>query len=132
MRLAPALLIALLALLLPTACSSTGSSARASYDGPMPSASALQLLQNLRGATLEDRMGAFGGGTWEVGTFGVRSGPGGEPVPQVTLTSGGSSKRVPLLTDGDVNDLFKRIRGRDSSLGAGDLSPAYRAAVSGR
>ncbi|QDU83561.1 hypothetical protein Pla163_06600 [Planctomycetes bacterium Pla163] len=97
------------------------------YSGPIASPAARDLLADLVGATFEDTSGALGGGTITVGPFGVVPNPltGKGPVVQVEGAAG--TRYLPMLTDGDVADLWARV---DGSPPAGfDLatSDAYRA-----
>lgn len=97
------------------------------YDGPIPSREARALLQPLRGATFEDATGVLGGGTWTVEGFAVVPNPRSGKSPVVRLSCGERQDWVPVLTDGDVADLVRRVLGDAPAEFVGPTSEAYEA-----
>jgi hypothetical protein len=96
------------------------------YNGPVPGAKGQFALSELAGKTLVDTTGAFGGGEWTVGPFGVVPNPLSEKGPVVRLTRGADERWVPIETDGDVADLVLRVTGERSAFVDGKTSVAYR------
>lgn len=99
------------------------------YVGTVPGAKGQFALSELVGKTFEDHAGAFGGGAWTVGPFGVVPNPVSEKGPVVKLTQGGNERWLPIETDGDVADLTMRVTGTRSELVSGKTSVAYRNAM---
>jgi len=81
------------------------------YDGPNPFVEARRLAHELEGETIADTGGAFGAGVWIVGPFGVVPNPRTSKSPVVQVPFSEARDRIPLLSDGDVADLVRRVRG---------------------
>ena len=105
------------------ACGSDG--AMVGYDGPIPSAEARRLVRELEGEPIAQTDAAFGPGTWIVGPFGVVPNPRTGKSPVVQVHSSEARDWIPLLSDGDVADLVRRVRGSAPEDHAGELSEAY-------
>jgi len=99
------------------------------YVGTVPGAKGQFALAELVGKTFVDNTGAFGGGEWTVGAFGVVPNPVSEKGPVVKLTQAGNERWLPIETDGDVADLTMRVTGKRSELVSGKTSVAYRNAM---
>ena len=126
-------LVCLLAwLLLAASCGRSLQTEAPGYSGPMPSEAARRLLGELVGDTLLDDEHALGGGVWTVGGFAVLPNPASGKGPVVILRQGGASRYLPVEADGDVADLYRRVRGRlPQGLEVEEPSAAYRAAWTG-
>ncbi|MFH0944978.1 MAG: hypothetical protein V2A76_07250 [Planctomycetota bacterium] len=101
------------------------------YSGPVPSARGQAVLQELEGQVLTDGTGAFGGGDWTIGPFGVIPNPVSGKGPVVLLEQDGETRYLPVETQGDVADLYRRVTGRTSPLVKGGTSERYLKAFGG-
>lgn len=78
---------------------------------------------------MRDKEGVFGGGDWTVGAFAVipnpvsRNGKG----PIVIIRQGDATRYLPMESDGDVVDLYRRVHGSPPEGLKRVQSEAYRA-----
>ena len=126
--------LALLALtsIAPCACFQGARPPAPGYHGPLPSTAARGVLRELEGERLVDALGgldpAAPGRAYSIGAFGVVPDPLLGKGPVVRLT-GAAAHMLPVLGDGDVADLFWRVRGRRHAQLGGELSQPYRQAL---
>lgn len=98
------------------------------YTGPIPSARAQAALHELRGKLLVLESGPLAG-TWNVGAFDVSTEAEGGTAPAVRLERDGHVRYLPVITAGDVADLYQRVIGVATPLvRQGELSESYRRA----
>jgi len=136
----------LLVLVLLLAGSTEGSTAAVEppapgHAGAIPSGAAQKALKGLRGVRFTDTDGALGGGEWVFDTFAVIPNPttGHGPVagvhrasftpPSPRPASGIESPdylNIPVASDGDAADLFRRVRGTAHPDLRGEMSEGYR------
>ena len=119
--------LASLSLALAAACSGAVAPAPPGYSGPIASTDARDLLAQLQGEVLDDAAGELGGGAFTVGAFGVVPNPATGKGPVVQLEGPGGVVWLPMQTDGDVADLWRRVRGAVPDGLTGPTSDAYRA-----
>jgi hypothetical protein len=116
------------------ACFQRGHTPTPGYDGPLPSAAAREVLHELKGERLVDVLGgldpAAPGRAYVIGDFAVVPRPALGKGPVVRLT-GAEVRLLPVVGDGDVADLFWRVRGRRHPQLSGKVSRAYREALGG-
>lgn len=98
---------------------------------PVASPEARAVLGELKGRSFTDREGVFGGGEWTVGSFSVTHYPGEtwRKGPHVSLTHGATSRHLPMESDGDVADLYRRVTGEPHPTLDAEMSEAYKAAI---
>lgn len=96
------------------------------YDGPIPSDEARQLLEELQGETIADAGGLLDADGLELDGFAVIPNPRTGKSPVMRVSRGDRVEWIPLLTDGDVADLYRRVRGSAPDGIEGEMSEAYR------
>lgn len=98
------------------------------YTGSVPSARGQAVLHELQGQILTDEAGVFGGGDWTIGPFGVIPNPVSGKGPVVLLQQDGETQYLPVETQGDAADLYRRVTGRSSPLvpDPGKMSERYK------
>jgi len=99
------------------------------HAGPVPSVEARAVLKELAGRSFEDTGGAYGGGTWMVGAFGVVPNPVTGKGPVITIErpeNAGTPIRygaeesgrrwIPLVDDADVARFHELVTGEPASV----------------
>jgi hypothetical protein len=100
------------------------------YYGRMASERGQNILWDLREKTFKDDKDELGGGEWKVGNMIVTPHPkgAGPKQPYVGLSQGEVTVWAPVLCDGDVQDLHRRVHGKLHPDLSGDPGPEYKAA----
>lgn len=128
MKIIPTLLLGLAL----AGCSRESSARAPGYGGPLPSAVAQEALASLRGQVFRDTTFALGGGELTVlDGFAVIRNPVTGTGPVISLSRSGADGPcfVPVLTDGDAADFYRRTTGAAHPTLKGETSEIYRKAL---
>lgn len=106
-----------------SACAPTA--APPGYDGPVPTGRGQTLLSQLAGERVT--IAAFGPGEWEIGGFAVIPHSGGSKGPVLVVSQGDQQRYVPIESDADAADLYRRVHGAAPEGFDAVLSDRYRA-----
>ena len=110
-----------------------GQGVNVGYSGPYPDGDAQGVIkEDLKGWTYSDKDGVLGGGRWTVGGFAVIPNPRSPSWkgPVICLDQGDRSEYIPVETNADVADFYRRVTGKAHPiLPASPLSDSYRRAM---
>ena len=96
------------------------------YSGPIVSSKGQKVARGLAGASFTDKDGNLGGGEWTIVSFAVVPNPRTGKGPVVEIRKGTRVEYLPMESDGDVIDLYRRVHDSPPEGLSGDMSQAYR------
>ncbi len=91
------------------------------YHGPYPSREAEQALYALAFHRFQDPLPG-----WGEAAFHISPSPDGNLHPLIIASGAKYLIQIPLLTDGDAADLYRRITGKEHPTLKGELSEDYK------
>jgi hypothetical protein len=96
-----------------TACDAKAPPNGTAYVGPIVSQQGLLRLEELEDKKLMDTKSELGGGAWEISIIRKTPHPvtGGKLGPVLVMSQGTDVRVIPIQSDGDVADLYKRATG---------------------